>query len=152
MLDNLINEYPKLKCCEYEIKQAADMLLESFKNGGKLLVCGNGGSSCDSTHIAGELLKGFKNTRPLSKEEKEKFINLLGNDGISIANNLQGSLPVISLPDQTGVLTAFNNDVDASLSYGQLVFGFGQKTDVLMCISTSGNSKNVVKAAMVAKR
>ena len=151
MIDNLINEYPKLKPCENEIKKGANMLLECFENGGKLLICGNGGSACDSGHIAGELLKGFKGKRPLSKEEKAGFKAVLGEEGLDIANSLQGSLPVISLPDQTGILTAFNNDVDASLSYGQLVYGYGQKNDVRMCISTSGNSKNVVKAAMVAK-
>ena len=151
MINNLINEYPKLKPCENEIKKGANMLLECFENGGKLLICGNGGSACDSGHIAGELLKGFKGKRPLSEEEKARFKATLGEEGLDIANSLQGSLPVISLPDQTGILTAFNNDVDASLSYGQLVYGYGQKNDVLMCISTSGNSKNVIKAAMVAK-
>ena len=78
MINNLINEYPKLKPCENEIKKGANMLLECFENGGKLLICGNGGSACDSGHIAGELLKGFKGKRPLSEEEKARFEATLG--------------------------------------------------------------------------
>lgn len=151
MLDTLFLEYPKLKCCEDEIRKGAELLLECFKGGNKLLVCGNGGSCCDSGHIAGELLKGFKSKRPLSDEEINKFTDVLGEEGKTIAACLQGSLPVISLPDQTGILTAFNNDVDPSLSYAQLVYGYGEKDDVIICISTSGNSGNVVKAAKVAK-
>ena len=77
MINNLINEYPKLKPCENEIKKGANMLLECFENGGKLLICGNGGSACDSGHIAGELLKGFKGKRPLSEEEKARLNKLL---------------------------------------------------------------------------
>ena len=151
MINQLLNEYPRLKVCEDDIRKGADLLLNCYKSGGKLLICGNGGSCCDSGHIAGELLKGFKLKRPLSDEERKKFTDILGDEGAEIAENLQGSLPAISLPDQTGVLTAFNNDVDPSLSFGQLVYGYGEKDDVIICISTSGNSGNVVKAAKVAK-
>ena len=151
MINTLINEYPKLEICKEDIQAAADILVECFKSGGKLLICGNGGSCADAGHIAGELLKGFKSKRPLSDEVRAMFTAALGEEGNYLADNLQGSLPVISLPDQTGIVSAFNNDVDPSLSYAQLVYGYAKKEDVLLGISTSGNSKNVVNAAKVAK-
>lgn len=151
MINTLITEYPKLEICKEDIQAAADILVECFKSGGKLLICGNGGSCADAGHIAGELLKGFKSKRPLSDEVKARFTAALGEEGNYLADNLQGSLPVISLPDQTGIVSAFNNDVDPSLSYAQLVYGYAKKEDVLLGISTSGNSKNVVNAAKVAK-
>ncbi len=151
MINTLITEYPKLEICKEDIQAAADILVECFKSGGKLLICGNGGSCADAGHIAGELLKGFKSKRPLSDEVRAMFTAALGEEGNYLADNLQGSLPVISLPDQTGIVSAFNNDVDPSLSYAQLVYGYAKKEDVLLGISTSGNSKNVVNAAKVAK-
>ena len=150
MIDECIKRYPALEECREEIVKIADILIECFKNGGKLLVCGNGGSCSDSSHIAGELLKGFYQLRPLPEQVKAAFQERFGEEGKWLADKLQGSLPVISLPDQTGILTAFNNDVDAAAGYAQLVYGYAKPGDVFMGLSTSGNSKNVVHAARTA--
>ena len=150
MIQECIRRYPALEVCKKEIEAAAEMLVQSFRAGGKLLVCGNGGSCSDSGHIAGELLKGFYGLRPLSYEKQQEFRKKYGEEGAYIASKLQGSLPVISIPDQTAILTAFNNDVDASLGYAQLVYGYAKMEDVFLGISTSGNSKNVLQAARTA--
>lgn len=150
MIDRCIERYPSLRVCREAITATGDALLDSFQKGGKLLVCGNGGSCSDSAHIAGELLKGFFRKRPLDEMQKEKFRARFGEEGAWLAECLQGSLPVISLPDQTGILTAFSNDVDGAAGYAQLVYGYGKPEDVFLGITTSGNSKNVVHAARVA--
>ena len=116
----------------------------AFEGGGKLLICGNGGSAADSDHIAGELLKGFDSKRPLGAEWQAKL-------GAELAGNLQGAFPVIPLTGLSAISTAYANDCNADYIFAQLVFGLGQKGDVLLCISTSGNSKNVLHAAAVAR-
>lgn len=150
MINKLINKYPELECCKSDLEKAVEILKNCYNKGGKLLICGNGGSSADSSHITGELMKGFLLKRKLPETVKKKFADLFGESGLYIANNLQGALPAISLPDQTAILTAFNNDVDADLGYAQLVYGYGKTQDVLLCLSTSGNSKNVINAAKAA--
>ena len=109
-----------------------------------MLICGNGGSASDSDHIAGELLKGVWLQGPLSLEERNKY-------GDEISDNLQGSLPVIPLPNFNGLITAYSNDVNADFIYAQLVHGLGNVGDVFLGLSTSGNSKNVIHALKVAK-
>lgn len=121
------------------------MWLDCFQSGGKLLLCGNGGSAADSEHISGELLKGFGQKRPLDSTWKDKL-------GTEIANNLQGSLPAIPLSSFTALGTAYANDCNPDYTFAQLVFGLGNTQDVLMSISTSGNSKNVVLATEVARK
>lgn len=149
ILDNLFSSYPTLKVCEENILNTYQILFECFKNGGKVLVCGNGGSAADCEHIVGELMKGFNKKRELSNEQKallEKF-----EGGSFIAENLQGALPAISLASHTGLMTAFCNDVEPELVFAQQVFGYLKENDVLIALSTSGNSKNVVNAAITAK-
>lgn len=146
-LSELVGRYPKLQQCENAIEQSADLLICAFENGHRLYLCGNGGSTADADHIVGELMKGFLKKRPLSDEQKNTF----GKDGAHLANALMGGLPAISLHSQSALLTAFMNDEDPSLVYAQALYSLGQKDDVLLAISTSGNSENIVFAAKTAK-
>ena len=150
-IDELIERYPCLDVCREDILKLEDMMLDTFSRGGKLLLCGNGGSAADCDHIAGELLKGFLSKRPLDKETADKFRRALGERAEEYISTLQGGLPVISLPSETAVVSAFSNDVDPEFVYAQLVLGFASENDLLIAISTSGNSKNIVRAAETAK-
>ena len=144
----LVEERPVLSVCKTEVQQAIDMILDMHKNGGKLLLCGNGGSAADSEHIAGELLKGFLLKRTPAGELYERLAEIMGEED---AAKLQQGVSAVPLPSLVGVGSAFCNDVDPALVYAQLVLTLGKKQDVLFCISTSGNSKNVVQAAKAAK-
>lgn len=150
-MKELLNRYPSLAECKDSINEAIKTIIESFENGSKLLCCGNGGSCADCEHIVGELMKGFLSLRPLSDEKKAlmKKNNPYLTD--EVLSKLQFGLPAVSLPSLTGLNSAFCNDVDAELVYAQDVLGLSEKGDVLLCISTSGNSKNCVAAANVAK-
>ena len=149
ILDTLFETYPILNGCENDIKAALDMIIDCYKNGRKILVCGNGGSAADSEHIVGELMKGFNLKRPVPAELKKKFAE--AENGEKIASTLQMPLRAISLASHTGLMTAFANDCDADMIFAQQVLGFGDKDDVLIALSTSGNSKNVVYATETAK-
>ena len=142
----LYERYPMLLNLKKDIECVIEDLCVCYKKNGTLLLCGNGGSAADCSHIAGELLKGFMSKRPLSCEDKKRF-----GEREDVAQKLQNGIPAISLPDQTAVLTAFCNDVDSDLMYAQLVWAYGKKEDVLLCISTSGNAENVYNAAITAK-
>ena len=141
MINELLERYPSLQICKKDIEDALNLMIDTYKNDGKILVCGNGGSAADSEHIVGELMKGFM----LKREVKDERIPE------ELSCKLQGALPSISLVSQTGVLSAFINDVAPDMMYAQLVYGYGRKGDLLICLSTSGNSKNCVNAAEVAK-
>jgi D-sedoheptulose 7-phosphate isomerase len=143
----LINRYPSLKVCEEQIIQAINLMAKSFSAGGKLITMGNGGSSADAEHICGELVKSFVAKRELSEAEKNLFENI---DPV-LPTKIQGSLPAISLGVQHSTISAFSNDMDAVYHFAQQVWGLGQKNDIVMGISTSGNSANVVHALNVAK-
>lgn len=151
MLQDLLNRYPALESCRTEIATAANMLVRCFEQGGKLLACGNGGSCADCGHIVGELMKGFLKKRPLDQEVLSQIAHGNIQLDISKVGQLQKGLPAISLCDMPALNSAFCNDVDADLVYAQAVMGLGREADILLCISTSGNSKNVVYAAQVAK-
>jgi D-sedoheptulose 7-phosphate isomerase len=142
-LESLIERHPPLTTCRPAIDAGFKLMQGSFASGGKLLLCGNGGSAADCSHIAGELLKGFLSPRPLDQAAR----NLLGE---SLAGNLQGALPVIALPSFDGFLTAFANDCDPRYNFAQLVWGLGTRDDVLLAISTSGDSANILHAVEVA--
>ncbi len=144
-LKDLLVRYPELCPCKDDILKAIELIKTSFQNEGKLLLCGNGGSAADCDHIVGELMKGFKKKRTLSKSIIDKI-----NDS-NLTNQLQYGLPAISLVSQTALTTAFSNDQMPEAVFAQQVLGYGKKEDVLLCISTSGNSKNCVYAAKVAK-
>lgn len=139
-MKELLERYPALKCCKDDISAALELMINTYKNGGKVLVCGNGGSAADSEHIVGELMKGFLLKRPVTDERIPEHLRY----------RLQGSLPAISLPSQAAILSAFINDVDPETMYAQLVLGYANENDLVIGLSTSGNSKNVVAAVEVA--
>lgn len=148
LLPSLFERYPVLRACEKELRAAFDALVAVYRNGNKLLVCGNGGSAADSEHIVGELMKGFLKRRPLKPGDIAK---LEATGGSEIASRLQGALAAISLPSQMSLLTATANDGDYDLTFAQQVYGLGRPGDALLAISTSGNSRNVCNAVIVAK-
>lgn len=150
-MNELIKRYPALVNIQGDILNAVNTLEKVYKNGGKLLLCGNGGSASDCEHIVGELMKTFIKKRPLSADEKSVFSENFSSDGKYIANNLQKSLPAISLVSQSSIYTAFINDVEPDLIYAQLTYGYGVKGDALIGITTSGNSKNIINAVIAAK-
>ena len=137
----LYEKYNALEECREDIEKALELILHTYQNGGKVLVCGNGGSAADSEHIVGELMKGFLLKRPVTDERIPERLRM----------GLQGSLPAISLPSQCAILSAFINDVDPEMMYAQLVYGYAKENDLVIGLSTSGNSKNVVNAIEVAK-
>ena len=149
----IYKRYPVLENCRADIENAVLAMIRCFEAGGKLLICGNGGSSADSDHIVGELMKGFQSGRPVPDElaEKLKKIGVDGSEASAMTGKLQGALPAISLPSQTALISAFANDVDPELVYAQMVYGYGRPGDMLLCLSTSGRSANVVAAAKIAK-
>ena len=150
--EELFLRYPELRACEADIDSALALMTETYKNGGKLLICGNGGSCSDAQHIVGELMKGFLLKRPMTEAQKKAFADALGEeDAENFASRLQRGLPAISLDAQGALFTAYANDADADYVYAQAVFGYGKPEDLLIGISTSGNSKNVVLAMKAAK-
>lgn len=149
-LKELVARYPVLGESLNEISGATEIIIRSYEAGGKLLVCGNGGSSSDSQHIAGELMKGFEHKRPLDIKMREKLIKLSGR-GAHLAEKLQQGLPVISLSAHDSLITAVANDTDPDLIFAQQVVAYGKPEDVLLAISTSGNSANVIDAVLTAK-
>lgn len=148
VINLLFERYPNLKDCEQEILTAYHLLLESFQTSHKLLVCGNGGSAADSEHIVGELMKSFRFKRPVSVEFSNTYKKT--NDA-EVPTWLEGALPAISLVSQTSLSTAFANDEESVGIFAQQVYGYGKAGDVLLAISTSGNSANVIEAAKVAR-
>ena len=147
-LSSLFKRYPTLQTCERDLRAAFDLLAAAYRNGNKLLICGNGGSAADSEHIVAELMKGFLKRRPIPAADAAK---LEAAGGKEIASRLQGTLAAISLPSQMSLLTATANDGDYDLTFAQQVYGLGRAGDVLLAISTSGRSANICNAVIVAK-
>ena len=135
--DNLLQRYPQLKPCLKSIQNATDILESAFRAQKKLLIAGNGGSAADAGHISGELLKAFCCRRELPEAVKNRL-------PLEVANQLQGALPAIALPDFVSFHTAYANDCSAEFNFAQLVLALGQPGDVLWTLSTSGNSKNIL--------
>lgn len=150
-LNRLIDRYPKLIVCRNDIMAAFELLDTAYNNGRKLLVCGNGGSASDSEHIVGELMKEFKLKRKVYNEQAAALMAIDPELGQVLADNLQGALPAISLTGHSSLQTAFMNDAVPELVFAQQVNGYGKPGDVFLGISTSGNSKNVLYAAVNAK-
>ncbi|WP_454969744.1 D-sedoheptulose-7-phosphate isomerase [Eubacterium sp.] len=150
-LDILIERYPELKSQRENILKAFEILKTCFSNGGKLLVAGNGGSASDSEHIVGELMKGFENARHLSPKLQSKLKQIDSEMGTVLAENLQGALPAIALDGHPSLSSAYLNDCEPLLGFAQQVNGYGNKNDVFLGISTSGNSKNILYASVTAK-
>ncbi|MFS2387911.1 SIS domain-containing protein [Bacteroides fragilis] len=150
-IDTLINRYPNLIVCKDSVIKAYEILEESYSKGGKLLVCGNGGSASDSEHIVGELMKEFKFKRKVYAAQAEIMKTIDLELGTTLAEHLQGALPAITLTAHSSLITAFMNDSEPVLVFAQQVNGYGNPEDVFMGISTSGNSANVLYAAITAK-
>ena len=149
-IDLLIERYPSLESAKNDIVAAYLLLEESYENGGKLLVAGNGGSAADAEHIVGELMKGFKLPRKPEADFAEKLVEENQELGSVLAENLQGALPAIALDGHPALSTAYMNDCEPLLCFAQQVNGYGKSGDVFLGISTSGNSKNVLFAATTA--
>lgn len=149
-IEVLVNRYPVLNSVKDEIVEAYFLLVESYKNEGKLLIAGNGGSAADAEHIVGELMKGFKLPRKLNENFTDKLISENEELGTVIAESLQGALPAIALDGHPALSTAYMNDCEPLLCFAQQVNGYGKAGDVFLGISTSGNSKNILYAATTA--
>lgn len=150
-IEDLINRYPCLNSCKESIIAAYNILEEAYASGRKLLVAGNGGSASDSEHIVGELMKEFKLKRKIYAAQAERLKDIDEKMGEMLSEHLQGSLPAISLVGEPSLTTAFMNDAVPVLIFAQQVNGLGTAGDVFLGISTSGNSKNVLYAAVAAK-
>ena len=151
-LHRLIERYPALAACRDDLRAALDGLTEVFHAGGKLLLCGNGGSASDCEHIVGELMKSFLKSRPLPATETEKIVAAGGADlGGEIAGRLQGALPAVALTSCISLGSAVLNDTHGEMIYAQQVYGLGRAGDALLGISTSGNARNVLNACVVAR-
>ena len=151
-LATLEERYPVLRPLDEELREAFSMMKRCFEKGGKLLLCGNGGSSADSDHIVGELMKAFCKKRKIKPELLAQLKDLYGDTEASyFEKHLEVGLPAISFSSQTALHTAFSNDQDETLFYAQCLLGYGKKEDLLFGISTSGNAKNVGYALKLAK-
>ena len=147
----LIERYPKLESIKQDIINAYLVLEECYEHDGKLLIAGNGGSAADSEHMAGELMKRFKIPRPVTAEMAERLKAVDAERGAELAKNLERGLTAIPLVAHEALTTAYINDVDGLGVFAQQLFGYGRPGDVFLGISTSGNSKNVMSATVVAR-
>ena len=150
-IEQLISMYPELEMCATDIQAAFNILRDCYRNGGKLLTCGNGGSAADAEHIVGELMKGYLLKRPLAENMRARLVSASAQDGDYLTNHLQGALPAISLVSQTSLLSAISNDTAADMVFAQQVYGYGREGDALIGLSTSGNSRNVILAMQVGR-
>lgn len=150
-IELLIKRYPSLENVKDDIENSYKIMEKCFYDGGKLLIAGNGGSAADAEHIVGELMKGFKLTRKLDREISDDLVAIDSESGSFIAENLQGALPAIALAGHVALSTAFINDCESSLCFAQQLNGYAKQEDVFLGISTSGNSKNILYAATIAK-
>ena len=150
-INKFFSERPDQLYLKPQIEKAIEVLTTCVRNGKKILTCGNGGSAADSEHIAGELLKSFVLKRRVPDELREKLEDKYGEDGSLIADNIQGGIKCIPLTSFCAYNTAFLNDCNDKMLFAQLVNSLGDEGDVLIGISTSGNSKNVCYAAQLAK-
>ena len=144
-LTRLLHRAPALSPCIEDVQSLFNIIRDGLASGGKLLLCGNGGSGADAEHWAGELLKGFANKRPLGSDDQQKL-------GPELAAQLQGALPVIPITGFLGLRTAWQNDCNPDYVYAQMVYALGRPGDVLVGISTSGNSKNVCLALETGRK
>jgi D-sedoheptulose 7-phosphate isomerase len=150
-VDDLIERYPALVVCKEDMTAAVEAVCESYRAGHKLIACGNGGSASDAEHVVGELMKGFLLPRKLDKQMEQRFREVCPDSAAYFMENLQGALPALSMVNQVALNTAFANDQAPDLSFAQQLLGMGDEGDVLLAISTSGNSTNVIYALDMAR-
>ena len=151
LIDQLCERHPLLTAVRPAIEEACNQLIACYENGGKVLVCGNGGSCSDTGHIVGELMKSFEQKRPIKDSLRKKLLALDGERGQYLAEKLQHGFPAIALTVHNDLITAIANDTDADLIFAQQIVGYGNPGDVLIAVSTSGNSRNVLDAIITAK-
>lgn len=147
----LSERYPDLRAIEAEIEAATQKIIRCYCRGGKLLLCGNGGSCADAAHITGELMKSFALPRPLTDVQTQALCAVSAQEGAAIAAHLQQGLPAIDLSAHIALTTAFSNDVNPALCFAQQAFTYAQPQDILLGLSTCGNADNVIKAGVAAK-
>ncbi|MBD3393787.1 MAG: SIS domain-containing protein, partial [Chitinivibrionales bacterium] len=150
-LDTLVAERPPLEACADDIAGAFELMASCFRAGGKLLACGNGGSAADAQHVVGELMKEYLRKRPVPEADAQRIRAAAPEKGEELCRGLQGALRAVSLVSETSLLTAFANDVNADMVFAQQVYGYGRPGDVLLAISTSGSSENIINAVCVAR-
>ena len=150
-LSRLFEKFADLTTLHADLQAAYDLLHACYQSGGQVLICGNGGSASDSEHVVGELMKGYLAARPVKAELRRALVEAFPDTGAYLANHLQGALPTISLVSHTSLITAVANDIAGDMIFAQQVYGYGRPGDVLLAISTSGRSRNVVLAAQVAR-
>lgn len=151
ILDELIHRYPELAVCREAVVKGYSLIRQCYEAGGKVLICGNGGSAADAEHMVGELMKSFLSRREIPPEDTRRLRTAFPEEGAYLAGRLQGALPAIALISQSALCSAYANDVAADMVYAQQVYGYGGEGDVLIGISTSGNTGNVLHAVRVAK-
>lgn len=147
----IFSNYPQLETCKTNIEEAFLLLKQCYEKGGKLLICGNGGSAADSEHIVGELMKGFILKREITSEDSQKIKDAFPENSEYFSQHLQRALPAISLVSHLALTSAFINDIAPDMVFAQQVYGYAQKDDVLLGLSTSGNSANVLNAIKIAR-
>jgi len=138
--NKLFETWPALELCRSSVEKAFEVLSDCYGNQGKVMICGNGGSASDSEHIVGELMKGFMLRRRIKEADREKLESCYGEEGKYLSDHLQGAMPAISLVSQTSLASAFINDIAADMVFAQQVYGYARKGDVLLGLTTSGNS------------
>ncbi len=151
MLNKLLERYPALKDTAPEIESAIKAIIETYKNNGKVLLAGNGGSASDCEHMAGELMKSFVRKRKIDKKLKDKLIEIDSLNGEYIGNTLESPLKAVALTSHPSLSTAYSNDRDPYLVFAQQLLGFGESGDIFIAFSTSGNSKNILYTTTLAK-
>jgi D-sedoheptulose 7-phosphate isomerase len=151
IIDDLQRRHPALEVCRGAVESACEAVVNSYEEGGKVLTCGNGGSAADADHIVGELMKSFEGRRPLDESLWRDLTEVDPSRGAYLAEKLQTGLPAISLNAHTALITAVANDIDPALIFAQQVAAYGREEDILIALTTSGNSRNVVDAAITAK-
>lgn len=150
-VEKLIERYPILDISKKRIIDAYYELERAFLENKKVLIAGNGGSAADAEHMAGELMKRFQKPRPISEDLKRRILNVDSIRGKELSANLEKSLRAIPLVAHEAMITAYMNDVDAKGVFAQQLLGYGDEGDVFIAISTSGNSENIINAAIVAR-
>jgi D-sedoheptulose 7-phosphate isomerase len=147
----LLKAHPELEVCMPDIKAACNAVVACYQGGGKLLICGNGGSSADADHIVGEMMKRFEIRRPIARKLAAKLIGISPERGTILASGLEKGLPAISLTAHTALVSAITNDTGGDFVFAQQLMGYGKEGDVLIALSSSGNSQNVVDAVITAR-
>jgi D-sedoheptulose 7-phosphate isomerase len=150
-VDELVARSPRLEAVREAVEAAIEAAARTLREDGKLLVCGNGGSASDAAHLVADLMKGFRSRRPLPAPARDRLVAAGGRRGEVLAAQLQGALAAVSLGSEAALTTAIANDIGYDAVFAQQVYGLGRASDTLVAISTSGNSANVVAAALVAR-